>query len=136
MQFLFQYRVLHRAEHLLPGSVTVTFCGSQENSATVQPSVPETYEPLKQKGKKRKTQRNKIPIRSGLLSLLTTRFLMQTCSTNTALKQQYIYIHICTYKCFFSQECGRSQHKLVARNKYLVPDPPNCSSLQKHVADN
>jgi len=68
MQFLFQHRLLHRAEHLLPESEAVSFCGapcienqknisarnicSQENSAMLQPTVPETYEPPKQKGEK------------------------------------------------------------------------------------
>jgi hypothetical protein len=59
MHFLFQYRLLHRAEHLLPesGAVSVSFCGapriesqknisaqnicSEQNSAMVQPTVPE-----------------------------------------------------------------------------------------------
>jgi hypothetical protein len=66
--FFFQYRLLHRAEHILPENEAVSFCGApciesqknisarnicaQENSAMVQPTVPETYEPPKQKGEK------------------------------------------------------------------------------------
>jgi hypothetical protein len=66
MHFLFQYRQLHRAEHLLPESEAVSFCGApciesqknisarnicaQENRTMVQPTVPETCEFPKQKG--------------------------------------------------------------------------------------
>jgi len=68
MHVLFQYHLLHRAEHLLPESKAVLFCGapcigsqknisarnmcSQENSAMVQPTLSETYEPPKHKGEK------------------------------------------------------------------------------------
>jgi len=66
IQFLFEYRPLRRAEHLLPESEAVSFCGapciesqknisarnicSQENSAMVQMTVPETYEPQSKRG--------------------------------------------------------------------------------------
>ena len=44
--------------------------------------------PQSNRGKKHKTPRNKIPIHSRLLTVLTTRFLKHTCRPNTALKQQ------------------------------------------------